>query len=291
MRFPAAKLIATVVCSLSLLGAAVQPAQACCFLNCLFGWCGGPRCGSGCGPGYSSYYGPVYGGGCNSGSCSTGSCGTTYYAPSSCSSCASTPGCSTCGGDPYASSSCPDGSCAGSTVASPINEPEWRRPVKKGNPTYGPNDPDSGPLGGSGSDGTGNGSRTKTESGLDAKPDNLNDADDTRAFKPPRGGQGSGIEQAGAESNLHPSTPVNPKGGKKGPRTPAFPDDDEKDKEDGNSRLPTLNLDEKVAWRPAPERKRVELTRRVANARLIRVPAYPNSGWVPETPESKIAKK
>lgn len=293
MRFPAGKLIATVVCSLSLLGAAVQPTQACCFLDCLFGWCCGNRCGGGCPPPCSTgvMYGPSYGGGCSSGTCGS----STYYAPltwggsSSCSSCA--PGCSSCGSDPYAPSSCVGGNCAaGSAVASPINEPEWRR--KKEIQTYAPNgdNPNGNSSGTPGNLGTpANGGRTKPDSGFDNdKPDGLKDDDDTRTFRPPTRSDGNPIEQTSGD-NLNPSTPVNPKEGKKGPRTPAFSDDDEK--ENGNGRLPTINLDEKVAWRPAPERKRVQLKPRVANARLIRVPAYPKSDWIPETTESKVAKK
>ncbi|MSR60222.1 MAG: hypothetical protein EXS05_21715 [Planctomycetaceae bacterium] len=290
MRFPAGKLLATVICSLSLLGATVQPTEACCFLDCLFGWCGGNRCGGGCPPGYSTgaMYAPSYGGG----GCSSGSCGSSsYYAPLNWGGSSA---CSSCSSDPYAAS-CADGNCAaGSSVASPVFEPEWRR--KKGLQTYGPNTDDgsSAPLGA-----PGNGGRTLPDSGLerdDVKPEGLQEDDNTRTgFRLPTRPDGTGIERTNGD-NLNPSTPVNPKAGKKGPRAPAIPDDEDVE-EKGSGRLPTINLDEKVAWRPVPERKRVQLKPRVANARLIRVPAYPKSDWIPETPESpktpesKVAKK
>jgi hypothetical protein len=77
---------------------------------------------------------------------------------------------------------------------------------------------------------------------------------------------------------------VNPRG--KGPQAPLL--EDEPEKESGH--LPTLNLDEKIAWRPAPERKRVSARPRIGNARLIRVPAYPKSEWTPVDADAKVAR-
>jgi len=98
---------------------------------------------------------------------------------------------------------------------------------------------------------------------------------------------GSDIQQTGGEEPGD-SVPVRPKG-KKSPEAPSIPADDEAGS--GAGHLPTLNLDEKVAWRSPPERKRMALKVRTANARLVRVPAYPKSDWTPVEPESKVAKK
>src|SRR6185436_12946232 len=113
MKFPVAKLLATVACSVSLLGAATAPAEAC-FFNWLFGPCCGSSC-SPCGSPCATYYGPACAGGCSTGACSSGTCGTTaYYAPfgwgspayADCATCST--GCSTGG-------SCASGDCGVNT--------------------------------------------------------------------------------------------------------------------------------------------------------------------------------
>lgn len=293
MKFPAAKLIATIACSLSMLGAAA-PTEACCFLSSLFGCCS-PRYGacyapSGCSPcgpsGCStSYYSP---------GCSTGSCGSTaYYSPrwsSSCNTCAPCgTGCSPCGsscaGGACASGDCAVSSAAGSTsVAPPVADPTWR---KKTPETYAPQNGGTGSSSGSssGNDASGAGS-SGPSGGTRTKPEGFrNDEEDsTSNFKPP---MGTDIQQTGGEESGD-SVPVRPRG-TKSPEAPSIPADDEAGS--GAGHLPTLNLDEKVAWRSPPERKRIALKVRTANARLVRVPAYPKSDWTPVEPESKVAKK
>jgi hypothetical protein len=75
------------------------------------------------------------------------------------------------------------------------------------------------------------------------------------------------------------------KSGRKGPATPKATDDQ------GSTRPATIiNLDEKVAWRSAPARTRIDIHPRATNARLVRLPAYPKSDWMPVEDESKIAK-
>ena len=61
------------------------------------------------------------------------------------------------------------------------------------------------------------------------------------------------------------------------------------DDDQGSIRPATINLDEKVAWRTAPARTRVDIHPRISNARLVRLPAYPKSDWMPVGDESKIA--
>lgn len=285
MTFHAAKLFATIVCALTLFGAAAAPADACCFLNWLFspccGSCGPSPCGSAsCGP--TSYYGPT---GCSTGGCSTGSCGTSaYYSPfawGSASSCGSS--CGPCGGG-----SCASGNCAvspGLSPASPSPAPATGAPAtgaptgdgdwkKKTEPkTYG--EPDLGAPA----------NRIDQDSGF-PKSDALQKEGETSAgFTPPAETSGSPIQPAGAEDGQsNPPVRVNPRG--KGPQAPLL--EDEPEKESGH--LPTLNLDEKIAWRPAPERKRVSARPRIGNARLIRVPAYPKSEWTPVDADAKVAR-
>jgi hypothetical protein len=87
---------------------------------------------------------------------------------------------------------------------------------------------------------------------------------------------GAGSKGAGSGSS---------KAGKKGPGAGRIDDG-------SNSRkAPTINLDEKVAWRSAPVRTRIESRPQTANARLVRLPAYPKSDWLPVEGESKVASK
>jgi hypothetical protein len=83
------------------------------------------------------------------------------------------------------------------------------------------------------------------------------------------------------------SRPAAPKGNNAGPQIVPIPGSQENTPQS----LPTLNLDDKVASLPGPERKRLTLKPNVANARLIRLPAYPKSDWIPVESEAKIASK
>lgn len=294
MTFHPAKLLASVVCSSTLLGAMAAPADACCFLDCLFGCCR-PSGPAPC----ATYYGPSYAGGCatgncGSGGCSTGNCGTTtYYGPSwfgssawsSCSPCGV--GCAPCGSScssgcaPCGSGGCSTGECA--LGQSPVNEPANDKWQKKGTPkTFGDPEPANGanPM-----------PRTKPESGLDGEgvTGSGEGTSQSNKFQSPVNGAGEPIQQTGANgAEAGESTPITPGNKKTGPVAPKIPEDN-----DGNGagQLPTLNLDGKVASRAAPERKRITLKPRVAQARLVRVPAYPKSDWVPVDTDAKVAKK
>jgi hypothetical protein len=80
------------------------------------------------------------------------------------------------------------------------------------------------------------------------------------------------------------------KGKQKSPKVPAATDGDEN--KDDSRRGPTLiSVDEKVAWRAAPVRSRLGVKVQPATARLVRVPAYPKTEWLPVDSESKLAKK
>ncbi|MFN0056748.1 MAG: hypothetical protein ACKV0T_31780 [Planctomycetales bacterium] len=285
MKFPVAKLIATLVCSVSLLGAVVQPTQACCFLDCLFSWCGG--CRPACSPCATSYYGPV---GCASSGCSTGSCGaTTYYSPSWWGGSSSCSSCSPCG---VAGSSCASGDCSvNDNLGAPANQ-DWKKNQKPPK-TYGTD-------GTSGTEGNGTGTesgsgRTDSDPGLDGsndgdEQDSIRGAGGNRTTRRGAAGTGGGsdIEQVGGQSDGGPSAPIPVKPRKKKePTPPTIPEDDEEE----SRSVPRLNLDEKVAWRSAPERKRITLKPHVANARLVRRAEYPKTPVNSDLPVSNVAKK
>ncbi len=263
MNFRAAKWLAMSLVTVSAfaIASASTEAEACCGLwQCLFGWCGGcrPAC-SPCGPSM---------GGCGPAGCPT----TSYYGPvvyrgcapcaSGCSPCAT--GCSPCG---IASNGCATGDCAlGSSSSSqppaPAPEPNDNWKNKKGKiDTY--------------------------------MKDNSSDSDmgkrDNGALKKARTG-----EENDAGDNQGSAAPVKSEGGtqkasKKGPAAPKAGDGDA---QDDSSRAPTtISVDEKVAWRNAPARTHVESRTRTVSARIVRIPAYPKSDWLPVEDDSKVAKK
>lgn len=275
MKIHTAKLLATVACFALLFSSAATTEAGLVdgLWNALFG-CGG------CSGGGAAYYGP-------SGGCSSGGCGvSTYYAPvrwSNCSPCDS--GCSTCSigtCDPCVSGNCSVGSSAGTSSESTSGgDSTWKG--KSGEPrTYDPKSERD--LG------TPEKPRTKPDAGLDrgnSKPNVLNeDGESAGAFKPPISSGDTGTVSPAGEK-----TPINPKAGKKSVPVPRIGDDDEDKDKDAQRKLPKVNLDEKIAWRPAPERKRVELKPQVANARLIRVPEYARTDWLPVTTDANVARK
>jgi hypothetical protein len=77
------------------------------------------------------------------------------------------------------------------------------------------------------------------------------------------------------------------KGNRRGPAAPKASEKEDPD----SSHAPTISVDEKVAWRIAPARTRVEARPRTVSARIVRLPAYPKSDWLPVEGESKVAKK
>lgn len=127
------------------------------------------------------------------------------------------------------------------------------------------------------------GDRTKSQSGF---------PEGNASLRRPYSGQriGSPVEQTGAQdSNLRQAIPVTPKARVKAPDLPAIvvPEDEEKD----SGKVPVLKLDEKVASRAAPERRRIVLQPQTTNASLTRIPAYPKSDWTAVESDSKVAKK
>ncbi len=212
-------------------------------------------CGRGCG--YRSYYGPRYvGWGYGYG------CGSSCYSPcwgGGCSPCGT--GCSPCGSgcSPCATAgcgTCASGDCSLGAPATNSAAPnaDWQKKKTYAEPA--PADPK-----GTGSSDSGS-SRINSESGLN------DDGDD-------------GIQPAGATQD---GTPVLPKR-KKDPAVKKADD------AEGAGKAPTISIDEKVAWRSAPVRKRVEVRTHTANARLVRLPAYPKSEWLPVDSDSKVASK
>jgi hypothetical protein len=143
---------------------------------------------------------------------------------------------------------------------------DWKAKDKKR--TYAPEDATGSGTGESGS------ARIDSDSGLNTDDDGIQ----------PTAGTESGTDSAAGKSRSQKVTPVFPKS-KKGP--PASKAD-----EGANSgKVPTISIDEKVAWRSAPVRKRIEVRTHSANARLVRLPAYPKSEWLPVDSDSKVASK
>lgn len=270
MRLRAAKwlVMSLVTVSAFAFASASTEAEACCGLfQCLFGWCGG--CRSQCSP-----CGPAMGG-CGPSGCSTGS----YYGPvvyRGCAPCA--PSCSPCG---IASTGCATGDCSvgsssSGTPTAPIPEPNdvWNNKKKQQNKTFA--DPPDSELGPNGRP-AGSGSESR-----------LNQEDDG-AFKKART-----FEETDAnddQGSLSPASKKSDSGSskasKKGPAAPKASDKDDQD----STRAPTISVDDKVAWRNAPARTRVESRPRTVSARIVRLPAYPKSDWLPVEGESKVAKK
>ncbi len=253
MRLTAAKWIATVALSTVTFSMASTSTdvEACWFRGC---------CGGGCyGAGYRSYYGPRMGWGCGSNCCSP------WYG--GCSPCGST--CSPCG--PAGCSTCDSGNCSLGAPATmnPVPNDKWQKK------TYA--DPAPADAKGTG-EGDSGASRTNSETGLNNDDDAVRQAAGSSAA-------GTGSVSGAAESKR--STPVLPKGSKKSPAAKA----DETGGTDSSKKAPTISIDEKVAWRSAPARTRIESRTHSANARLVRLPAYPKSEWLPVESESKVASK
>ena len=240
-------------------------AEACCGLfQCLFGWCGGCRnpCYSPCAPA----------GGCGPSGCPTSS----YYGPvvyRGCAPCASS--CAPCG---IASAGCASGDCSlgsSSTSMPPAPTPEpndnWD-PKKKQKKTFA--DPPDGNLGPNGRPtGSGSGSQNKQ--------------DDDSAYKKARTEETETNDQQGSLSPASKKADsASSKASKKGPAAPKASEKEDPD----SSRAPTISVDEKVAWRNAPARTRVESRPRTVSARIVRLPAYPKSDWLPVEGDSKVAK-
>lgn len=280
MRLRAAKWLAMSVVTVSAFAfaSASTEAEACCGLfQCLFGWCGG--CRSQCSP-----CGPAMGG-CGPAGCSTGS----YYGPvvyRGCAPCATScaptcaPGCSPCG---IASARSATGDCSVGSSSSdmpPIPKPEpndqWKEKTRPRTFKDGTGNAPDAELGDPGRP-AGSGSESR-----------LNQEDD-RNFKKART-----TEEAEAandeQGNLSPASKksdAGTKAGKKGPAAPKASDGEDPD----STRAPTISVDEKVAWRNAPARTRVETRPRTVSARIVRLPAYPKSDWLPVEGDSKVAKK
>lgn len=295
MKIRAVQWLASVACSLILMTAAA-PADAGIIpgiWNALFGPCGGGGCApSYCGP-TSSYYGPSYYGSCGPApcgpsACSTGGCGTTqsYYGWSN-SGYACAPSCGPCSipCSPGASGNCsiaPDAVPPGGSIK-PVPEDAWKKRQTYENGAAPPNSSDATPP----ATRTLPEERTEPETGLPSgrpRPKTLNeDTEETKAgaLRIP------GAEATTPEGKLEVIEPHNPADGKKAPAPKKVPLNDDKDA----TRVSPINLDEKVAWRPTAERKRLELEPSRGNARLIRIPLYAKSEWQPVEAKTSVAKR
>jgi hypothetical protein len=142
-------------------------------------------------------------------------------------------------------------------------------------------------------DGTGNSS--DSELGDPGRPagsgteSRLNQEDD-RTFKKARTtdeAEAANDEQGNLSPASKKSDAGTSKAGKKGPAAPKANAGEDPD----STRAPTISVDEKVAWRNAPARTRVESRPRTVSARIVRLPAYPKSDWLPVEGESTVARK
>jgi hypothetical protein len=126
--------------------------------------------------------------------------------------------------------------------------------------------------------------RTSSETGLNAtdRSGNSQTGDDS-GFQPVNraGGTSAGGTSSGSTSS------GSSKAGRKEPNPKKIDDEDGK----GAGKAPTINIDEKVAWRSPPVRTRVESRPHLGNARLVRLRAYPQSEWLPADSETKIADR
>jgi hypothetical protein len=166
------------------------------------------------------------------------------------------------------------------SAPAPDPDPNFKAKQKNGAPpTYrgnGSTDSEmgsSGPLPRTGSD-------TNTEDGASR----LNNRDGNVGFQSPRNAGNAEGDDADSGSKTGTGTQK-----KKSPGVPRAKDDEEGN--DGARRAPTIiSVDEKVAWRAAPVRTRVGAKTQTASARLVRLPAYPKSEWLPVDGDSKVAK-
>ena len=129
--------------------------------------------------------------------------------------------------------------------------------------------------------------RTNSESGSDDvdRSKELQEDDDNAAQPINRAGD-TGTNSAGGASTTKNRGSGSPPGNKKGPKTPVIEEDNPE-----NGKLPAIRIDEKVAWRSAPTRTRIEVRTHAASARLVRLPAYPTSGWLPGDSETEVARR
>ena len=217
-----------------------------------------------------SFYGPVGYGYC-------GPIGWGRCAPPcgvACDPCGSA-ACAPCGGvacAPCGSGDCAIGTSTGDPIAPAANE-DWQKKKTYSDPTP-PNGSSSG-LGEAGRP------RTSVDNGLNSTGKTRELNTDGEKFEPAtkidETEEGGGALGGGSKSGS--------KSGKKGPDAPRI--------DDGSNtrKAPTINLDEKVAWRSAPTRTRIAARPQAVDARLVRLPAYPPSNWLPVESESKVASK
>ena len=59
----------------------------------------------------------------------------------------------------------------------------------------------------------------------------------------------------------------------------------------GELRLPPLNLDNKVTWRTAPERTRLNVRSTFKSPAIARAPIESNGKWAPVKESTKLVKK
>jgi hypothetical protein len=265
MRIPALKWLATIVLTTAGFGLAVaSKAEGCGLFGCCGvggyrGACYGPRMGG-------AFYGPY---------------GWRRCAPPcgpACDPCGSV-ACAPCSSGDCISGNCGIGTSSGEPIAPTPNE-DWQKKKTFVDPA-----PGNGSASGLGEPGR---PRTNADSGLGnaGRPRELQGSENDE-FKPAK--QSDESDSDGGASSNDAESKSNSRGSSKAGKTgPGVPRIDDK----SNSRkAPTINLDDKVAWRSAPARTRIESRPQTANARLVRLPAYPKTDWLPVESESKVASK
>jgi hypothetical protein len=130
--------------------------------------------------------------------------------------------------------------------------------------------------------------RTGSDAGSNQGAIRSNNRSGNVGFQSPRNGNETEGDAAATESESGTSKK------KKSPGVPKAEDGTDANDGDGTNgarRGPSIiSLDEKVAWRAAPVRSRTGVKQQPARARLVRLPDYPKSEWLPVDSDSKIAK-
>ncbi len=273
MKLRAAKWLAMSLVTVSafVFASASTEAEACCGLfQCLFGWCGG--CRSQCSP-----CGPSMGS-CGPSGCSTGS----YYGPVVYSGCGLEQllwSCSPCG---IASAGCASGDCSvgssstyssSTTPPAPAPEPNdvWNR--KKQQKTYA--DPQ--------------GNSKDSDLGDPGRP--AGSSNDNRGFKKAR--TADDTEASDEQGSLSPASKKNDSSTSKAGRKTTGRSQGERR---GRFRYLTGPDDQRrresrLANRSGAHSGRKLVRGPLKSARIVRLPAYPKSDWLPVEGESKVAQK
>jgi hypothetical protein len=176
---------------------------------------------------------------------------------------------------------------SGSGVAPTLND-KWQKKETFASPEPGDTS-GTGNNSGTGTGEPGRLNRTGTENGINDGSDKSGrlQKDEGDEFKPAKQVDESGNDTSATGGKQGHKATGPSKGPRRGPAAPRIEED-----ESNAGKRPTISIDDKVAWRSPPTRTRIVARPPIAGARLVRLPAYPKSDWLPvEESESKVASK